>query len=73
LRLACVWPVLIGLQTLVLLAGNDDWLDPAKVSKVRRNDVYRMVAYSTCLVMSDSALRAWTGRLIAKIEGKIAR
>src|SRR6185369_10327503 len=34
LRLACLWPIVIGLETLVLLVDNDAWLDPAKVSKV---------------------------------------
>src|SRR5262249_4676030 len=33
LRSACLWPMLIGLETLVLLVGNDQWLDPQKALK----------------------------------------
>jgi farnesyl-diphosphate farnesyltransferase len=50
LRLACLWPVLIGLETLLLLVCNDDWLDPSKISKIRRNDVYQIIAFSVPLV-----------------------
>jgi farnesyl-diphosphate farnesyltransferase len=68
LRLACLWPVLIGLETLVLLVNNDDWLDPAKISKIRRGSVYRIVACSALLVPSNRLLRAWIERLIGRIE-----
>ncbi|HTF71342.1 MAG TPA: phytoene/squalene synthase family protein [Edaphobacter sp.] len=71
LRLACLWPVLIGLETLMLLVGNDRWLDPAKTSKIRREDVYRIVALSVPVVTSNSLIRLWTDRLIAKIEAAI--
>jgi len=50
LRLACLWPILIGLETLLLLVNNDDWLDPDKVSKIPRSNVYRVMAYSVPLV-----------------------
>jgi farnesyl-diphosphate farnesyltransferase len=68
LRLACCWPVLIGLETLLLLVRNDDWLDPAKVSKIRRSDVYRILALSMPLVASNKLLRIWTERLMGRIE-----
>jgi farnesyl-diphosphate farnesyltransferase len=68
LRLACLWPVLIGLETLVLLVGNDLWLDPSKSSKVSRKNVYCIVALSVPVVTSNSLIRLWTDRLIAKIE-----
>jgi len=73
LRLSCLWPVLIGLETLVLLVNNDDWLDPAKISKIGRNKVYRIVAGSTLLEPSNGMLRAWTDRLIARIEARLYR
>jgi farnesyl-diphosphate farnesyltransferase len=72
LRLACLWPVLIGLETLVLLVGNDHWLDPARVSKIRRNDVYRILAFSLPLVPSNRLLRIWFERLIGRIEAGMA-
>ena len=68
LRLACLWPVLIGLETLVLLVNNDDWLDPAKISKIQRNTVYRIVAFSVLLVPSNRLLRSWIERLMGRIE-----
>lgn len=68
LRLACLWPIFIGLETLLLLVQNDHWLDPRKVSKVGRGDVYRILACSLPLARSNTLLRAWAERLIAKIE-----
>ena len=71
LRLACLWPVLIGLETLLLLVCNDDWLDPSKISKIRRNDVYRIIAFSVPLVASNRLLRIWFERLIARVEAQM--
>jgi farnesyl-diphosphate farnesyltransferase len=68
LRLACIWPILIGLETLLLLVNNDDWLDPEKVSKVRRSNVYRVIAYSVPLVMSNRLLRIWVERLMGRVR-----
>jgi farnesyl-diphosphate farnesyltransferase len=73
LRLACIWPIMIGLETLVLLAGNDAWLTPERTSKVRRNDVYRILAYSLVAVTSDRLVKQWTERLIKAVETRIAR
>ncbi|HIH2751799.1 squalene/phytoene synthase family protein [Burkholderia aenigmatica] len=58
LRLACLWPIMIGLETLELLAGHDAWLDPAKPAKVPRKRVYRIMASSLALVGSNAAIRA---------------
>lgn len=71
LRLACLWPVVIGLETLLLLVDNDAWLDPAKVSKITRNKVYRVIAYSLPAVASDRLIRRWTGSLITRIESRL--
>ncbi|AXC13269.1 Phytoene synthase [Acidisarcina polymorpha] len=73
LRLACLWPVFIGLETLTLLVDNDEWLNPAKLSKIRRVDVYRIMAYSIPLVGSDRLLRGRAEGLIRGIETKINR
>jgi farnesyl-diphosphate farnesyltransferase len=71
LRLACLWPVVIGLETLLLLVDNDDWLDPGKVSKIRRNKVYQVIACSVPLVASDTLVRVWVERLIGKIDAQV--
>lgn len=71
LRLACLWPIMIGLDTLVLLARNEAWLDPGRISKVRRNDVYRIMAASLPMVASNGMVRAWTTRRMRAIEAEI--
>jgi farnesyl-diphosphate farnesyltransferase len=71
LRLACLWPILIGLETLLLLVDNDAWLEPGKVSKVQRGDVYRIIAYSTLLAPASPLLRNWIERLIRRIEARL--
>jgi farnesyl-diphosphate farnesyltransferase len=68
LRLACIWPILIGLETVLLLVRNDAWLDPARVSKLKRGRVYRIIAASLPQVVSDRLLRGWTARLMREIE-----
>lgn len=71
LRLACIWPAIIGLETLLLLVGNDAWLDPAHVSKITRNKVYGILAYSMPATLSDRLLRRWADGLIAQIEARL--
>ena len=63
LRLAALWPILIGLATLGRLASNKAWLDPEQPSKVSRSWVYRMLAFSAPSVHSNGVLRAWIARL----------
>ncbi|WP_028224326.1 phytoene/squalene synthase family protein [Paraburkholderia ferrariae] len=71
LRLACLWPILIGLETLERLVANEAWLDPARTSKVTRNDVYRILACSTLLAPSNTLLERWFRRLIARVEARL--
>ncbi|SMG55418.1 phytoene/squalene synthase family protein [Paraburkholderia susongensis] len=71
LRLACLWPILIGLETLVLLADNGAWLDPGRVSKVTRNTVYGIIASSLLLVPSNALVRNAIEKRIRKIEARL--
>lgn len=71
LRLACVWPIVIGLETLLLLVDNAHWLEPAKVSKIQRKQVYGIIARSLPVSMSDARLRGWVEGLIGAIEVRI--
>ncbi|HEY1997272.1 phytoene/squalene synthase family protein [Paraburkholderia sp.] len=71
LRLACLWPVMIGLETLLLLVHNDDWLDPGKVSKIQRNKVYQVMGYSLPAVASNTLVRNWAAGLIRRIEARL--
>ena len=59
LRLAALWPLLLGLATLAETARKDAWLDPARPSKVRRRRVYAMIALSFLSARSNTILRAW--------------
>lgn len=68
LRLAVLWPILLGLATLEKLARNDAWLDPARPSRVRRRWVYGMMARSVLAAPSDTLLRFWIRRLRLKVE-----
>ncbi len=72
LRLAALWPVLIGLGTLSRLARNQRWLDPECPSKVSRRWVYAMMALSLPAVSSDLALHVWIGRLRRNVEAGIS-
>ncbi|EYS97698.1 farnesyl-diphosphate farnesyltransferase [Cupriavidus sp. SK-4] len=71
LRLACLWPVLIGMETLLLLVRNDDWLDPARTSRLQRSKVYRIIACSLPMVLSNSLLRIWFARQMRNIDAVI--
>jgi len=70
LRLACLWPILIGLETLLLLVDNKAWLDPQQVSKVRRNKVYGIIASSLVLVSSNALVRRSIEQRIRDIEAR---
>ena len=70
MRLACVWPLFIGLKTLALLERSPNLLDPSTVIKVPRGAVYGMMARSLALIGSDAALdryyrRLWQGVLVS--------
>ena len=71
LRLAALWPILIGLATLGRLARNGSWLDPARPSRVSRVWVYRTLAISCCCARSDRVLRRWINRLRREVEAAL--
>ena len=56
MRLACVWPLLIGLRTLDLVQQARDLLDPRVTVKISRSAVYAIMARSAALAWSDGAL-----------------
>ena len=67
LRLAVMWPLLIGLATLALLARNDGWLDPQRPSRVSRGWIYRMMLKSAVCAPSDTLLRRWIAGLRRRV------
>ena len=68
LRLAELWPILLGLATLEKLARNEGWLDPGRPSRVRRRWVYGMMARSLLAAPSDALLRFWIRGLRRRVE-----
>ncbi len=71
LRLAALWPILIGLETLLVLVQNEHWLDPANPSKIRRPDVYRIMLGSLPVSVSNKLVRRWVEGLIARVEARM--
>ncbi len=67
MRLACAWPLLIGLRTLELLAESPNLLDPRHRIKIPRSAVYSILARSLVVVWSNNALAAEGRRLRARI------
>ncbi len=56
MRLACAWPLFIGLKTLALIGESPNLLDPSMAIKIRRSAVYATMARSFALVASNVAL-----------------
>jgi farnesyl-diphosphate farnesyltransferase len=67
LRLACAWPLLIGLRTLALIARAPDPSAPGTVLKVSRPEVKAILRRSAARVFSDRAL----GRLYGELEAEV--
>jgi len=67
LRLACVWPLAIGLQTLGLIARSPNWLDPAVTLKVSRARVYGLIARSLGTVWFMPVIRRQARTLLARV------
>ncbi len=55
LRLACVWPIWIGLMTVARLRTENP-LDPVRRIKISRNEVYGVIGQSLLVTRSDKAL-----------------
>ena len=71
LRLACLWPLLLGLATLARLASSGKWLDPDSTVKVSRRWVYGMMLMSLPAVISNTLLRRWIKNLRRQVERPI--
>ena len=67
MRLACAWPLLIGLGTLELLAASPDPLDPARHVKLSRGAVRGILARSALTVWSNRSLASDAARLRRRI------
>ena len=68
LRLAALWPVLIGLETLAKLSRSDERLDPSAPTKIPRRQVYGIIALSLLCGRSNSLIGLWIRRIRRRIE-----
>ncbi|MDH5257366.1 MAG: squalene/phytoene synthase family protein [Gammaproteobacteria bacterium] len=59
LRLAALWPIIIGLATLKLIKEKKNYLDADTNVKVKRKWVYKMLLMSIPAVLSNTLLRYW--------------
>lgn len=66
LRLAALWPWVLGLKTIQKLASSS-WLAPQKV-KVARSEVYRMLAVTALLAPWTPALRRYMNWTFARAQ-----
>lgn len=69
MRLACAWPLLIGLKTLELLAQAENLLEPERTVKISRSAVYSLLTRSVVFVWSNSLLAAEARRLRRRVPG----
>jgi farnesyl-diphosphate farnesyltransferase len=67
MRLACAWPLLIGLATLDALAAHPNPLTATAPIKISRGAVRALVAQSTVTVWSNRGLAAHAARVRARI------
>ena len=68
LRLAALWPILLGLATLERVARNPHWLTPHRPARVKRRWVYGMLLRSLPTAPSDAMLRHWIRGLRHRAE-----
>ena len=62
LRLACIWPIWIGLKTIARLRTANP-LEPHERVKVSRGEVYGIMARSFLVVRNDATLHAFFQKL----------
>ena len=71
LRLAALWPVLMGLETLAILARRRRWLSAEGRARVSRRWVYSMMGRSALVCSSDSLVERWMARLERKVSAAL--
>lgn len=72
LRLASLWPLMLGLASLEKLLTASGWLDPAQRVKVTRGAVYRMLLRSLPTVLSNAALRRWIDGALRRVAAALS-
>jgi len=73
LRLAALWPLLMGLATLAKVARSGRYLDISQRIKVTRPWVYRMIIRSILYSASNRLIKNWIANLKAQVEEAMIR
>ena len=73
LRLACIWPLWIGLKTLGLIAAERSILNPELNLKITRGEVNRLIGQSIGAVCSNSMVHGYTARFMDEVSVTIGR
>ncbi|MCP4044063.1 MAG: squalene/phytoene synthase family protein, partial [Gammaproteobacteria bacterium] len=68
LRLACIWPLWIGLLTLERIARSKDPCASNVVLKISRREIYGLMAVSVSLVFSNRLLAWYCERLFRRVS-----
>lgn len=71
LRLACAWPLLIGLRTLDRIQQACNLLDPRVTVKISRPAVYGILVRSAALAWSDSGLDRYYRAVRSRVGGAL--
>ena len=71
LRLAALWPAIIGLGTLIRLSRSADWLNADTRIKIPRSSVYGIIALSLLCGRSNTLIRHWFKRMRRRIEREL--
>ncbi len=67
-RLACIFPIWIGLETVALLRHSKNPLDPARRIRISRSRVYAIMGLGVASVWSDHLLDAHCQKLFRNAE-----
>ena len=73
LRLAAIWPLLMGLATLERVVRSPYWLNPNVRIKVSRFWVFRMMFTSLFVVRSNRLVTTWIRRLARRVRSEAHR
>ena len=68
LRLACIWPIWIGLETLGKIRHHPELLNAGVTVKVPRDEIYKLMVRSTAMSLSDTALNRRYAKLRAGVR-----
>lgn len=71
MRLACVWPLFIGLKTLALIERSPNLLDPNTVIKIPRRSVYGLMVRSFAMIGSNAGLDRYYRRLHRSVSASV--